>query len=147
MVGAGRFVSPHGLAADRKPFHVKGEYLTVDPPRTLEFTWVAGWSGDLQTIVRSDLSPHQDGTLVKIQHTGFAAQPEQATNHSQGWPSVLAWMQTFVKKGENFESRVRRAGSPLASPRLCPQRNLLCNRRTEAALTADTRSLPAGRVA
>lgn len=37
---------------DGKPYHVGGEYLEIDPPRTVSFTWIASWSGPAKTLVR-----------------------------------------------------------------------------------------------
>jgi uncharacterized protein YndB with AHSA1/START domain len=47
----GKWVT-RGVGADGKPFRVAGEYLEVNPPRALEYTWTASWSGDLKTTVR-----------------------------------------------------------------------------------------------
>jgi uncharacterized protein YndB with AHSA1/START domain len=103
----GRWVCK-GKGVDGKEFQVKGEYIEVDPPRTLEYSWIADWSGDLKTIVHWDLSPHQGGTMVRIRHRGFAGQAEHAKNHSNGWTRVLGWMQAYLEKGETVESRKAR---------------------------------------
>jgi len=34
-----------GVGADGVSFRVEGEYLEVDPPRLLTYTWIASWSG------------------------------------------------------------------------------------------------------
>jgi uncharacterized protein YndB with AHSA1/START domain len=94
-----------GLHADGKPFQVGGEYLEIDPPRLLVYTWIASWTGSLKTTVRRELMPSREGTLVKIRHSGFAGNAEAAGNHSQGWQRVLGWMQNFVEKGETIDSR------------------------------------------
>lgn len=107
-----------GVGADGKSFRVDGEYLEVDPPRLLVHTWIASWTGTLKTTVRWELDSRQvhglqhrgpqkmgTGTLVRIHHCGFAARPEAAKDHSQGWVRVLGWMQAFVEKGETIDSR------------------------------------------
>src|SRR5437660_491329 len=43
-----------GVGADGVSFRVEGEYLEVDPPRLLTYTWIASWSGARQTTVRWD---------------------------------------------------------------------------------------------
>lgn len=110
--------SSAGVGADGTSFRVDGEYLEIDPPRLLVYTWVASWSGALKTTVRWELesrSVHSlqhrgpqkmgTGTMVKIRHEGFAGAPKEAVNHAQGWTRVLAWMQAFVEKGETMDTR------------------------------------------
>ena len=94
-----------GVMANGDTFEVGGEYLEVDPPRRLVYTWRASWMSDLPTTVRWELEPHEGGTLVKIHHSGFAGNAEAAKNHSQGWQLVLGWIQGFVGKGETIDSR------------------------------------------
>ncbi len=86
---------------DGKPFHVGGEYVEVDPPRLLSYTWVASWSGAVQTLVRWELEAVAGGTLVRIRHSGFRV--AQAQNHYQGWVRVVGWMQAFVERGETVD--------------------------------------------
>ena len=105
-------VSPGGLwrsegVSDRdgSAFHVSGEYLQIEPPRLLVYTWMASWSGDLKTVVRWELEPAPGGTLVRLRHSGFAGAPGQAKNHYEGWQRVIGWMQAFVEKGTRVGDR------------------------------------------
>jgi len=93
-----------GHDANGEKFHVEGEYVEVDPPRLLVYTWTASWE-NFKTTVRFDLKAVDGGTLVNLRHSGFAAKPEISTHYSGGWPTVLAWMQAFVEKGETVDSR------------------------------------------
>ncbi len=114
-----------GVGADGKSFRVEGEYLEVDPPRTLSHTWIKSWASAQKTVVRWELEavdvqglhPHGPkragtGTLVKIRHTGFAGAPQEAKNHSEGWTLVLGWMQAFVENGETMATRPAPASVP-----------------------------------
>jgi uncharacterized protein YndB with AHSA1/START domain len=94
-----------GVGVNGDSFEVSGEYLEVDPPHLLVQTWKASWAGTLSTKVRWELQPHNNGTLVKITHGGFAANPAAAKDHSQGWQRVLGWMQAFVEKGQTIDTR------------------------------------------
>ena len=90
---------------DGKPYHVAGEYVEVDPPRLLSYTWIASWSGALSTLVRWELEQVEGGTRVRVRHSGFAGMTEAVQGHYQGWVRVIAWMQAFVEKGETVETR------------------------------------------
>ena len=70
--------SSDGEDGEGRAFEVSGEYLEIDPPRLLAYTWVASWTGDVKTTVRWELEPTAQGTLVRIRHSGFAAHPEAA---------------------------------------------------------------------
>ena len=95
-----------GIGADGTKFRVDGEYLQVEPPRLLVHTWIASWTGSLKTIVRWELDPTEgNGTLLKIRNEGFAAAPEAAQSHGEGWKRVLGWLHGFAEKGETVDTR------------------------------------------
>lgn len=107
-----------GVNADGSSFRVDGEYLEIDPPRVLAYTWIASWTGTLKTVVRWELEAYDiqglqhrgpqrmgTGTVVRLYHSGFAAKPEAVKSHSQGWIQILGWMQAFVEKGETADTR------------------------------------------
>jgi uncharacterized protein YndB with AHSA1/START domain len=64
-----------------------GEYVEVEPPRRVVFTW--GWEGDPDvppgsTTVEIDLQPEGDGTTLRLRHSGLPT-PESAALHEAGW--------------------------------------------------------------
>jgi len=93
-----------GLGPEGGRFDVTGEYLEVDPPRLLSYTWIASWTGDVKTTVRWELAPTKQGTLVRIRHSGLAAHPDVAQSY-RGWPRMLGWLQAFLETGETVDSR------------------------------------------
>jgi len=93
-----------GVDGHGRQFEVKGEYLELDPPRILSSTWVATWTGGAKTKVRWELEVSENGTLVRIRHSGFAAHPELAQAY-RGWPRMLTWLQALLEKGETVEQR------------------------------------------
>jgi uncharacterized protein YndB with AHSA1/START domain len=95
-----------GVSDTGETFQVTGEYLEVNPPRVLVYTWMASWTGALRTTVRWELDPSNGGTLVRIHHSGFASNLEAAKSHGQGWLRVLAWVQAFVEQGETIDTRL-----------------------------------------
>jgi uncharacterized protein YndB with AHSA1/START domain len=66
---------------------VAGEYLAVDPPRRLVFTW--WWDGEPeQSHVTVELRASPDGTVLTLVHDRFR---EESTRdqHAQGWHDCL----------------------------------------------------------
>jgi uncharacterized protein YndB with AHSA1/START domain len=64
-----------------------GEYVEVEPPTRVVFTW--GWegSGDVppgSTMVEITLRADGDGTLLRLRHTGFPSEAD-ADLHREGW--------------------------------------------------------------
>ena len=115
---AGGKWSSVGVGADGTSFRVDGEYLEVDPPRRLVHTWIPSYRDSLNTVVRWELEPRQihglqprgpqkmgTGTLVKLQHRGFAGNAKAATDHGNGWKRVLGWMQAFLERDETVDTR------------------------------------------
>ncbi|MFB6724062.1 SRPBCC domain-containing protein [Kribbella sp. NPDC056345] len=70
------------------PHVVRGSYLEVEPPHRLVFSWAWDGSSDEPTRVQVDLSEVADGTLMVLNHTGFA-NAEDTANHRQGWDPQL----------------------------------------------------------
>lgn len=78
---------------------VTGVHLEIDPPRTLAHTWRPSWDPTLpETVVRYSLTAIPQGTLLRIEHSGFDADhaPSQQ-GHREGWMRVLGWLDSFVK--------------------------------------------------
>jgi uncharacterized protein YndB with AHSA1/START domain len=70
---------------------VRGEFLTVDPPRVLIHTWLPSWDGSVETTVRYELTPTANGTRVDVTHSGFIEAAAQR-DHAEGWKRVLGWL-------------------------------------------------------
>src|SRR5258707_4779509 len=83
---------------------IQGEFLDIDPPRRLAYTWISSWM-PVSTKVFWELEAQGTGTMLKLTHTGFAGEANQAKGHSLGWSQVLGWLQAFVEKGETVENR------------------------------------------
>lgn len=93
-----------GIDGRGNPFEITGEFVEIDRPRVLAYTWVATWTGDLKTLVRWELEPSGGGTLVRIRHSGFGGRPEMGQNY-RGWPRMLGWLQALMERGETVEQR------------------------------------------
>jgi uncharacterized protein YndB with AHSA1/START domain len=73
----------------------RGEFVALDPPRRLVFTW--GWEpGGLKanpvlsgsTTVEIELVPNGDGTTLRFRHRGLPG-AEAVQSHAHGWDHYL----------------------------------------------------------
>jgi uncharacterized protein YndB with AHSA1/START domain len=104
LVDSDRMVEWKGLKAELDPrpggiYRVdidgtnvaRGEYVEVDPPSRVVFTW--GWEGDGNPVppgsssVEVSLEPDGDGTILRLTHRGLP--PEAREIHEQGWDQFL----------------------------------------------------------
>lgn len=107
-----------GVSQQGEPFRVEGEYLEIEPPRSLAHTWNPSFKKLPPTIVRWELEPrdvhglHQQGphrvgtgTLVRVRHSGFAGDVVTCKSHGQGWIRILGWLQAFVEREQTIDTR------------------------------------------
>jgi uncharacterized protein YndB with AHSA1/START domain len=80
---------------------VSGEYTEVSRPERLAYTWSweegpdAAMAGSERSLVVIDFVEDGDGTLVRLTHSGFAAE-EIREMHVQGWQATLANLERTV---------------------------------------------------
>jgi len=83
----------------------RGEYVEVDPPSRVVFTW--GWEGQESgphadppgsSRVEVSLEPDGDGTLVRLRHLDL---PEESREiHGQGWDLYLGRLAAVAAGGD-----------------------------------------------
>ena len=81
--------------------HAVGEYLEVDAPNRVVFTW--GWEGDEQlppgsSTVTIELIPDGDGTIVRLTHSGLPEGADAA--QLQGWEHFLPRLAIVASGGD-----------------------------------------------
>ena len=80
---------------------VRGQYVTVEPPRRVVFTW-GHEDGTLlpagSSTVEIVLTPERGGTLVQLRHSGLPEADQQA--HRSGWGHYLARLKTRGEGGD-----------------------------------------------
>lgn len=93
-----------GSSVNMGPIKIHGDILEVDPPRKLTYTWTSNWFAKLTQVVW-ELETRDQGTYVKLTHTGFGGDAAQTKGHSIGWSLVMGWLQVYLEKGETVEDR------------------------------------------
>jgi len=80
------------MAYEGKLYHHEGEYLRIERPTLLEFTWLSEGTGHKVSVVRVAFQPVGMKTQVTITHVGM---PENmVADHTQGWTELLEWLET-----------------------------------------------------
>jgi uncharacterized protein YndB with AHSA1/START domain len=90
----GRFLEVHDLESGTG-IEV-GRITRWEPGVRLSFTWwQVGWPDDVSTDVEVTFDPAGDGTLVRVEHTGFeragAGAAEFSAGYESGWRDLLGW--------------------------------------------------------
>jgi uncharacterized protein YndB with AHSA1/START domain len=78
------------VGASGAPTVIAGEYVDVDPPHRLSFTWrfEAGGPGPQESHVTVELREVGDQTELVLTHGGFP-DPSAAAPYGDGWGTVL----------------------------------------------------------
>jgi uncharacterized protein YndB with AHSA1/START domain len=84
----------------------RGEFVEVDAPRRLVFTW--GWEQGEHTMssvepgtstIEIELVPTGDGTTLRFSHTGLPSE-DAAQSHAHGWDHYLSRLVTVAAGGD-----------------------------------------------
>ncbi len=87
-----------GVSSARGRFEVRGEYLSIERPAHLRYTWCPDWderSHDSVVDIRL-LEVGPDETRVVVEHSAFPAEASRDA-HRQGWPAVLAALREHLE--------------------------------------------------
>jgi uncharacterized protein YndB with AHSA1/START domain len=81
--GQFRIVMSHG---DRATEH-RGEYLAIEPPALLSFTWISPATDQQPTIVTIELAERDGGTELTLTHRNLPA--SKIEQHTTGWTDIV----------------------------------------------------------
>lgn len=84
------------LGSEGNIFPHSGEYLTIDRPRKLVFTWHSKATAMAKTEVTVELKPVGGGkTELTLTHVGIPQ--EERENHNGGWTAILALLDNVLR--------------------------------------------------
>jgi len=70
-----------------------GEYLVIDRPRLLKFTWISKYTDNRPSVVTIELIPHgADRCEIVLTHAGLPEAHVEA--HKQGWTAIVESLAT-----------------------------------------------------
>lgn len=77
------------LSHKGRPYPHEGEYLEIDRPRRLSFTWISeACPAAVGSVVTVEFIAQGSATEVVLTHYGFAS-AQDALNHTNGWAEIL----------------------------------------------------------
>ena len=82
-------------------FHLAGEFIEIDPPRRLVYTfrWEEPDPDDRETVVELTLGPVGAGTEVSLEQGGFTTEARLSL-HRNGWTDSFVKLRRLVEPGE-----------------------------------------------
>ena len=85
-VGGSFRVQMHG--GDGKCFDHRGEYLAIEPPSLLSFTWISEGTDQKPTVVTIEFLERDGGTELVLTHQRLA--PKAIEGHRSGWTDAVS---------------------------------------------------------
>lgn len=80
---------------DKKIPHT-GEYLELDRPNKLAFTWISPFSSDGSVVTLNLKVIEKNKTEIKLSHIKFPNE-ESRSNHEGGWGNILTQLDEVLK--------------------------------------------------
>ena len=74
-----------------------GEYLVIDPPARLSFTWRSTNTDNRATVVTVELHQHPSGTELVLTHRGLP--PRMVEAHRKGWTDIARHLEADLASG------------------------------------------------
>ncbi len=75
----------------------RGQYLEIERPWRLQFTWEASLMAYRTTIVTVECYPHDDGCRLVLTHEQLA--DDEIAHHQYGWTAILDLLQEYIVNG------------------------------------------------
>ncbi len=75
----------------------QGEYLAIEPPSLLSFTWISAATDLRPTVVTVELHARDGGTELVLTHRRLP--PGQVDGHRWGWTDILRLLERALAAG------------------------------------------------
>jgi uncharacterized protein YndB with AHSA1/START domain len=79
------------MTRGQEQYEHTGEYLVIEPPRRLSFTWASQATDHRPTTVTIELSEREGGTELVLTHRQLPS--SQVESHRSGWSDVVRELQ------------------------------------------------------
>lgn len=83
---------PDGGASEHR-----GEYLAIEPPSLLSFTWISKATDHKPTVVTIEFHERGTGTELVLTHRGLP--PKAVEGHRKGWTDILRVLDEALTRG------------------------------------------------
>jgi uncharacterized protein YndB with AHSA1/START domain len=71
-----------------------GEYLAIEPPSRLSFTWISKYTDERPTVVTIEFHEQDGGTELVLTHRGLP--PKEVEGHRQGWTDIVRLLDAML---------------------------------------------------
>ena len=95
-VGGGFRIVMEGRT-DGGDYEHRGEYLAIEPPSLLSFTWISNATGHKPTVVTIEFHERGTGTELVLTHRRLA--PKAVEAHREGWTDVVRLLDEALTRG------------------------------------------------
>lgn len=103
--GAGDPTASSCARGSADPEH-RGEYLAIEPPSLLSFTWISNATDLLPTLVTIEFLERGSGTELVLRHQRL---PQASfESHRQGWTSIVQQLEEVLASGRTSDARADR---------------------------------------
>jgi len=95
-VGGGFRIVMEGRT-DGVDYEHRGEYLAIEPPSLLSFTWISKATDYEPTVVTIEFHERGTGTELVLTHRRLA--PKAVEAHRQGWTDIVRLLDEALTRG------------------------------------------------
>jgi uncharacterized protein YndB with AHSA1/START domain len=87
------------MVEDRGKFEHTGEYLAIEPPARLSFTWISQATDLRPTVVTIDFVERDAGTELVLTHRRLPV--SQIESHRSGWSDIVRMLELLLGRGSS----------------------------------------------
>ncbi len=95
-VGGGFRIVMEGRT-DGGDYEHRGEYLAIEPPSLLSFTWISKATDHKPTVVTIEFHERGTGTELVLTHRRLA--PKAVEGHRKGWTDIVRLLDEALTRG------------------------------------------------